>query len=411
VYILSLHKEKAMPVTKKSTTSSPETSKAEAPEKKMPDAQEFRDYIRSLAIGAVRVVIEEVMLCELEQCVGAKWGEITPERKGYRNGYYTRDLITSTGRIEDLSVPRDREGQFQTQVFEQYGRFEPDVADALTEMFVSGTSTHKIGNVAEKLMGVAPSASTISRLNHTLTEQYEAWLLLPLQTHYRILYLDGIYFGVRHGDQVDSTVILTALSVDFEGKKEVLTLRACAEESKDGWMCLLQDMRTRGAVQFDIIVTDGHEGIITALKALFPNTPRQRCTVHKQRNVMNAIPKREREGISTELSGIWHQETKEKALVQFDLFKAKYSQRYPEAVRSLCEDEEHLFTFYAFPRVMHRYIHSTNAIESFFSNVRDRTDQIDTFTTETSCVTIVWAVMQNIRLQKIPGSSSKGMDS
>ncbi len=51
---------------------------------------------------------------------------------------------------------------------------------------------------------------------------------------------------------------------------------------------------------------------------------------------------------------------------------------------------------------MHRYIRSTNAIESLFSNVRQRTDHIDVFTTETSCVTIVWAVMQDIRLPKIP---------
>jgi transposase-like protein len=81
---------------------------------------------------------------------------------------------------------------------------------------------------------------------------------------------------------------------------------------------------------------------------------------------------------------------------------AKYQKRYPEAIRSLCEDEDHLLTFYDFPPVMHRYIRSTNAIESFFSNVRQRTDQIDAFTTETSCLTIVWAVMQDIRLPKIP---------
>ncbi len=71
-------------------------------------------------------------------------------------------------------------------------------------------------------------------------------------------------------------------------------------------------------------------------------------------------------------------------------------------MRSLCEDEEHLLTFYAFPQVMHRYIRSTNAIESLLSNVRRRTDAMDTFTTETSCLTIVWAVMQDIRLPKIP---------
>lgn len=393
-----------MPVSKKRTTSTAEAVKVESSDPKMPDEQEFRQRMRSLAVSAMRVLIEAVMREELEKCVGAEWGECTPERKGYRNGYYTRDLVTSTGRIEDLSVPRDREGQFQTQVFERYGRYEPEVAEALTEMFVSGTSTHKVGKVTEKLMGVAPSASAVSRLNQTLTEQYEAWRERRLQEHWRIVYLDGIHFDIRHGDKVDATIILVALGVDLLGSKEVLALRACAEESKDGWACLLQDLRTRGATKIDLIVTDGHDGLLAAVDELFPATLRQRCLVHKQRNVMNAIPKREQQQVATELAGIWKQEKKEDAQLNLAAFKAKYSQRYPEAIRSLTEDEEHLLTFYAFPQVMHRYIRSTNAIESFFSNVRQRTDQIDSFTTETSCLTIVWAVMQDIHVPKIPVS-------
>jgi putative transposase len=223
--------------------------------------------------------------------------------------------------------------------------------------------------------------------------------LLP---HYRIIYLDGIHFTVRHGTQTDATMILTALGVDLEGRREVLTFRACAEEDKDGWSCLLQDLRTRGVSEIDLIVTDGHDGLLAAVSSLFPATLRQRCLVHKQRNVMNAIPKRERQEVAAELAGIFKQEKKEDALLNLAAFKAKYQKRYPEAVHSLSEDEEHLLTFYAFPAVMHRYIRSTNAIESLFSNVRQRTDQIDAFTTETSCLTIVWAVMQNIRLPKIP---------
>jgi putative transposase len=116
---------------------------------------------------------------------------------------------------------------------------------------------------------------------------------------------------------------------------------------------------------------------------------------------MSAIPKREHEQIAAELAGIWQQPTKEQALTELAAFKGKYCQRYPEAIGSLCEDEEHLLTFYAFPQPMHHHIRSTNAIESFFRNVRRRTDQIDTFTTETSCLSIVWAVMQGIRLSKI----------
>src|SRR2546422_1305462 len=291
-----------------------------------------RQRMRNLAVSAMRVVIEEVMREELEQCLSAAWGECTPERKGYRNGSYTRDLVTKTGRIEDLSVPRDREGQFHTQAFERYNRYEPEVAEALTEMFVSGTSTHKVGKVAETLMGVAPSASAISRLNQTLTGQFEAWRERSLLSHYRILYLDGIHFTVRHGEKTDSTIILTALGVDLEGNKEVLALRACAEEDKDGWSCLIQDLRTRGVTQIDLIVTDGHDGLLAAIASLFPVTLRQRCLVHKQRNVMNAIAHRERKEVATELAGIFKQEKKEDALLNLAAFKAKYRLRYPEAI-------------------------------------------------------------------------------
>lgn len=379
-----------MPVPKNQPiTSSPEGSTSESSFPLAPEQEEFRQHLRRLAVSAVQVLLEQVMREELEQCLGASWGECTPTRRGYRNGSYTRELVTPTGRIEDLKVPRDRAGAFHTQVFECYGRYEPEVAEALTDMFVSGTSTHRVGKVAEKLLGVAPSASAVSRLNQALTEQYEAWRVRLLLPHYRVIYLDGIHFTVRHGTQTDATMILTALGVDLEGNREVLAFRACAEEDKDGWSCLLQDLRNRGVSQIDLLVTDGHDGLLAAVASLFPATPRQRCLVHKQRNVINAIPKREQQEVTTELAGIWKQDKQEEALLNLAAFKAKYHKRYPEAVRSLSEDEDHLLTFYAFPQVMHRYIRSTNAIESLFSNVRQRTDQIDAFTTETSCLTII----------------------
>jgi putative transposase len=378
-----------MPVPKKRTLSQPDPAKGESAEDKMPQEQEFRKSLRALAVNAVRVLIEKVMCEELDQCVGAEWGECTPNRKGYRNGYYQRDLITSTGRIEDLSVPRDREGQFHPQVFERSSRYEPEVAEALTEMLVSGTSTHKVGKVTEKLMGTAPSASAVSPLNQSLTEQEEAWRQRPLLAHYRLLYLDGIPLTVRHGSQTDSTIIFTALGGDLEGNKEVLALRACAVEDKDGWGCLLQDLRHRGATEVDLLVTDGHDGLLAAVSSLFTATLRQRCLVPKQRNVLNAIAHRERQEVATELAGIWKQEKKEDAHLNLAAFKAKYQKRYPEAIRSLREDEEHVLTFSAFPLVMHRSIGSTNATPSFFSNVRQRTDQIDAFTTETSCLALV----------------------
>jgi putative transposase len=391
-----------MPVSKKKrTTLTPEPSMSDPSSLVLPDQQVFHQHLRRLAQSAVRIVIETVMREELDAFIGAAWGESSPKRKGYRNGSYMRDLVTSTGRLEDLKVPRDREGQFHTQVFDRYSRYEPQVAQGLTEMFVAGVSTHKVGEVTQTLMGVAPSASTISRLNQTLTQQFDAWRQRPLQEHWRIVYLDGVHFSIRHGEQADSTIILTALGVDLAGNKEVLALRACAEEDKDGWACLLHDLRKRGATHIDLLVTDGHDGLVAAVSELFAATPRQRCLVHKQRNVLNAIPRRERGALQAELAGIWEQPSKQEALIQLAAFKAKYQQRYPEAVRSLTEEEERTLTFYDFPQSMYRYIQTTNAIESLFSNVRQRTDQIDVFTTETSCLTIVWATIQDIRLPKI----------
>jgi putative transposase len=208
----------------------------------MPEQHAFHQYLRTLAQSAVRTVIEAVMIEELDAFIGVAWGECSPKRKGYRNGHYRRDLATSTGRIEDVKVPRDREGQFHTQAFERYSRYEPHIAEGLTQMFVAGTSTHKVGEVAQTLLEVAPSASTISRLNQSLIHQFETWRQRPLQEHWRVLYLDGVHFSIRHGDKADATIILTALGVDLAGNKEILALRTCAEESKERWLGLLQDL-------------------------------------------------------------------------------------------------------------------------------------------------------------------------
>jgi putative transposase len=370
-----MDKEEPMPAHKNHhNTPEPTTTSVSISPSDVPSEESFHQHLRDLIRGATRIVMEEIMQEELSLFLGAKWGESTSQRRGYRNGSYSRDLIPSTGRIENVSVPRDREGMFHTQAFEGYSRYEPHVAQALTEMFVSGSSTHKIGKVANTQEGVAPSASSVSRLNASLSEQFETWRIRPLQTHYRMVYLDGVHFSIRHGSHCDASIILTILGVDGEGNKEVLALRACAEESREGWLSILQDMRSRGATQVDLFVTDGHEGLLGALSELFTATPRQRCLVHKQRNVLSAVARREREQVQADLLEIWKQERKEDALTNLAAFKAKYGQRYPEAVRSLDEDEEHLLTFYAFPVGMHRHIQTTNAIESFFSNVRQRTD-------------------------------------
>src|SRR6266704_5787221 len=165
-----------MPVPKhKPITSSPEGSTPESSSPVVPDQEEFRQHLRRLAVSAVQVLIEQVMREELDESHRSLVGRMHAHSSWVPQWVLHPRPGDSTGRIEDLNVPRDRAGAFHTQVFERDARYEPEVAEALTDMFVSGTSTQKVGKVAEKLLGVAPSASAVSRLNQALTEQYEAW--------------------------------------------------------------------------------------------------------------------------------------------------------------------------------------------------------------------------------------------
>src|SRR5438552_13277432 len=125
----------------KDTKPPPLDSTQEQTTQALPEQQTFQQYVHALARAGLRIVLEGVMREELDALIGAGWGESSPNRKGYRNGSYTRDLLTSSGRIENLKVPRDRAGQFHTQAFERYRRYKPHIADGLTQMFVAGTST------------------------------------------------------------------------------------------------------------------------------------------------------------------------------------------------------------------------------------------------------------------------------
>src|SRR5260370_5182641 len=161
-----------MPVHRQLKDTTPDTpgSTQEQTAPALPDQQTCQQYLRELSRSALRVVLEGVMREELDALIGIGWGDSNPKRKGYRNGFYSRDLVTTSGRIEDVQVPRDREGQFHTQVFERYRRYEPQLAQGLTELFAAGTSTHKVGDRAQPLMAVTPSASAISRLNQNLDQ-------------------------------------------------------------------------------------------------------------------------------------------------------------------------------------------------------------------------------------------------
>ena len=139
-----------MPVSNKKHTTPQQPQPPASQPQLLPGQAEFHQRIRELARVGLRALLESVMREELQALLEAGWGEHTPERKGYRNGYYTRDLGTTQGVIEDLQVPRDREGVFHSQVVERFARYEPHVEEGLRDMFVAGVSTAKVGEVADR---------------------------------------------------------------------------------------------------------------------------------------------------------------------------------------------------------------------------------------------------------------------
>jgi putative transposase len=148
-------------------------------EVKKPYAQMVKERIRQ----AVRVALISVLEEEVTAFIGAKPYERSEERRDQRNGHYRRDLETTVGHIADLPVPRTRGGH-QTQVFERYHRRQDELDCAIGEMFVKGVSTAKVGEVIETVTGSQPSASTVSRVFHTLETEYEQWKQRQLHEHY-----------------------------------------------------------------------------------------------------------------------------------------------------------------------------------------------------------------------------------
>ena len=130
----------------------------------------------------VKAVLEEVLQEEMTQhLLEAGYRELTPTRRGERNGYYQRNLVTPAGKIERLEVPRDREGEFVTEVFERYKRLTGNVEEAILEMYLSGISTRKIAGITEALSRVKVGKDAVSRISKRLEEEQRAWRERPLK--------------------------------------------------------------------------------------------------------------------------------------------------------------------------------------------------------------------------------------
>lgn len=362
---------------------------------------EFQAYIRETMRNCVRLALTTILEEELTAFIGAAPYEQNLSRRDYRNGSYTRDLDTSVGRLEDLDVPRTRHG-FQTQVFERYQRRRPEVDSAIGEMFTQGISTRQVGEVMHDLTGVQPSASSVSRVFHKLEDEFNAWKQRKLAPYYVYCFADGTYFSVIYGTEGCKMPILAVIGIRPDGVREVLAFSVGDRENADAWKLLLDDLKNRGVERVDLWITDGNSAMLNAVAAKFAHVRRQRCVLHKMKNVLGYVPKQQHALVEPELKAIFYQDSRTEAEQVLAAFCAKYEKTYGSAIACLRRDIECCLTFYAFPRAHWKTIRTTNVIERLFEEVKKRSHKMSAaFRNEDSCLLMFYAVIRGLNFKKV----------
>lgn len=390
-------------VTLQVTTPKEETMTSK--QKNTPSGAERQASLHELLQERMRLAIRQTLITVLEEevegFIQAALYQRTAERRDYRNGYYERNLVTTVGEIEDLPVPRTRQG-FRTQVFERYHRRQEELDEAICTMFVQGVSTSKVGEVVEALTDTHPSPSTVSRVFHTLESEYERWKQRPLKERYLYAFADGTYFTVIYNQEGVKMPILAVIGIDTEGRRDVLAFSVGERENQDAWEELLEQLKLRGVKSVDLWCTDGNQAMLNALRIKFSTSKRQRCVKHKMDNVLGYIPEKQQERVQPELRAIFYQTNREKAEQELAAFIAKYETIYRSAVECLQRDVDACLTFYDFPEKHWKFIRTTNIIERLFGEVKKRSHKMAAaFRNEDSCLLLFYAVIRSLKLRRI----------
>ena len=337
----------------------------------------------------VKVVLEEVLQEEMTQHLEAGYRELTPTRRGERNGYYQRNLVTPAGKIERLEVPRDREGEFVTEVFERYKRMTGDVEEAILEMYLSGISVRKIAGVTDALSKVRIGKDAVSRIASRLEEQQKEWRERSLEEKsYPYLYLDATYLKVRWGARVTSMALLACVGVDKEGFREVLAVEVAGSEKGEAYASLLRGLIDRGLCGVRLVVSDDHEGIKAAVWGELSGVDWQRCIVHFERNVLSHVPASSMTEIAEDLKAIFKVRREKTAHILVEEFVELYGGRFPKAVWIFEAGISDALTYLSYPGGHHARLRTTNMLERLFKEVKRRTRVVGVFPNETSATTL-----------------------
>lgn len=363
----------------------------------------------SLVRHRCRDLINEILQEELEEVLGT--APYVRGGKGHRNGVRTRQFVTSFGEME-VDVPRarlfDETGQsreYRSRLLPKSKRLTPSVEALMASIYLTGTSTRKVRVALASILG-GVSKSSVSRALCKMKPAWQAWQvrdLSPLNV-LRVI-LDGFWINARVAGRAMKVCILISMGILPSGEKAVLSIYSVGAESKEAWKAMLEDLQARGVQSPELAIVDGNAGLLSALSEIWPDTPVQRCTVHKERNLLAYAPEALKEELKEDYRAMVSAPSAQEVLAQRDAFVEKWRPRCPKVVRSLHEAGDSLFTFLKYPSIQWRSIRSTNAIERLNGEYRRRIKVQGLLPNSESVCMMFWAMLAigAINIRRVDG--------
>ncbi len=216
----------------------------------------------------------------------------------------------------------------------------------------------EIAHFIEKMYVHYYTTQTISSVTKAVSEQVKAFNQLPLHTRYVYVYLDAAYIAVRR-EIVSKEAVYITIGIYEDGSKEVLAYTIAPTESAHNWKELLEELNERGVEDVLLFISDGLKGMVDTISSVFPKARYQTCLVHVARKLSHKVLVENRQAVCDDFKTVYKADCLESGREALDAFCLKWQKAYPKMVKSL-QINQHMLTFYSFPKEIWRSIYSTH---------------------------------------------------
>ena len=353
--------------------------------------------IQNLFKETIAEFMENSLDAELDDELGySKYDYRSKDTDNSRNGHSGKTLRTSFGEV-DISVPRDRKGEFEPQVLKKnQTSISQDIEEKILSMYAKGMTTGDIEAHIRDIYGVEVSDTTVSRITDKILPIAKEWQQRPLEAVYAVVFLDAIHYHVRSEGQIVKKAVYIAIGIDLDGKKDVLGMWVGENESAKFWATVLNGLKNRGVEDIFIACTDNLTGFSAAIEAVFPKTEIQNCIVHQLRNSSKYVSYKDLKALMADLKAVYAAVDEPSALTALDTFSERWDQKYPKISQSWRENWANLSTYFKYPQEVRRLIYTTNTIEGFNRQLRKVTKSKSVFPTDDSLLKMLYLAMVDI---------------